>query len=379
MALCVGTIPVLAVTLLPPPGWQPNPLPYSTITSGSSDDRNPEWSPDGRLITYVSHRGTVWALRVETPDGTSNRQLTSSGANASFPSWSPDSASIAFIDTLGSRADLKRAFVENSTISALTNGTLNVLPFQPGWSPDGKEILFFVDSNGYSLARLSLADGSVRVVARVQGLNVSAVWVSADEIIYSSLVGGKWQILSAGLGGGTIRTVLGGTANYLNPVMVPGTRELAYLSDEVPVTEYDRRYPCSYLPGDYNAWVIDLDSSAKVFQAGPVPIAHGVEETFEAPYIPGSMDPALKMTASSGGVVAYMAWNSGSGLSLYLWDTRRLWTTMSTVGPANANSTDPSWSPDRTSLAFSAVSEGHSRIYVLNSTGLILQMPPGEA
>lgn len=61
-------------------------------------DRGPVWSPDGKMIAFVSTRGgkdastNIWVM---SSDGTTPRQLTSRGTN-DRPTWSPDGTKIAF-------------------------------------------------------------------------------------------------------------------------------------------------------------------------------------------------------------------------------------------------------------------------------------------
>lgn len=378
LALFVGVIPVLVTVALPPPGWELNPPPYVAITSGNWDDQQPAWSPDGGTIAYVSHRSGSWGVRVVKPDGSGDRQLTPSSLMAQYPSWNPNSSAVAFWCRQGARTDIKEAFLKNSTISTITNGT-TVLQGQPKWSPDGTRLLFFIGSDVTQLVTVDVGNGTLRVIAAVSGANVSADWISPTRVVYSTFSQGNYSIFSTNTTTGATEVIINGTASYMDPVVFANSSRIAYASDLIPTTEYDRRYPCAYLPGDFNLWVINLDGFNTIFQSGPVPIAHGVEDTFDAPFTPGAISPTQRISWNHAGtVLAYVAYNSASGTSLYLWDVRNRRSTITPVGPLNANCSDPTWSPDNVDLAFASMAGGFNHISVLNTTNLILQMPTGE-
>ncbi len=63
-------------------------------------ERDPEWSPDGRWIAFLSDAGGEYELHVIGSDGaTPDRQVTHGGATFRYaPHWSPDSRKLAFSD-----------------------------------------------------------------------------------------------------------------------------------------------------------------------------------------------------------------------------------------------------------------------------------------
>ena len=65
-------------------------------------ERNPNWSPDGRWVSYLSDRnGDEYEIFVRPADGTGDeRQVTKDGKSWRFePLWSPDSKKLAYADT----------------------------------------------------------------------------------------------------------------------------------------------------------------------------------------------------------------------------------------------------------------------------------------
>ena len=67
-------------------------------TGGVQRDRNPEWSPDGRRIAFISRVGAVDQLFVIEASGPGPaRQLSSVTDGVGLPKWSPDGRWIAFL------------------------------------------------------------------------------------------------------------------------------------------------------------------------------------------------------------------------------------------------------------------------------------------
>jgi dipeptidyl aminopeptidase/acylaminoacyl peptidase len=108
------------VFLIPAAGGNPRQL-----TSGESEDEDPVYSPDGKLIAIVSNRGIaeerhIWIVPV---NGGAPWRLTHLDGIESSPQWSPDSMTIYF-----SRATSLRAA---SMYSALAHGSGEPHLFEP--------------------------------------------------------------------------------------------------------------------------------------------------------------------------------------------------------------------------------------------------------
>lgn len=62
------------------------------VTEGTSSSSAPRWSPDAKLIAYVTG-GQIWTME---PDGDDRKQVTRISTGAANPVWSPDGKWIAF-------------------------------------------------------------------------------------------------------------------------------------------------------------------------------------------------------------------------------------------------------------------------------------------
>jgi Tol biopolymer transport system component len=63
----------------------------------TQDNSSPIWSPDGKRVTYTSHRNGKWGLYVKPADGTGNEELLLESDALKAPmSWSPDGQFIVY-------------------------------------------------------------------------------------------------------------------------------------------------------------------------------------------------------------------------------------------------------------------------------------------
>ncbi|MBY0503592.1 MAG: PDZ domain-containing protein [Bryobacteraceae bacterium] len=114
-----------------------------TASSGVAD-RDPAWSPDGKLIAYFSDESGEYALHLRDQTGRGDVTKISLGETPSFfysLQWSPDSKQLTFTDK---RLNLWRVELASKQVKlvdkGLFNGDQNV--FRARWSPDNKWIAY---------------------------------------------------------------------------------------------------------------------------------------------------------------------------------------------------------------------------------------------
>jgi Tol biopolymer transport system component len=69
------------------------------LTTTTSENADPVWSPDGSKIAFSSDRDGNYEIYVMNSDGTQQTRITTDPAYDGQPTWSPDGSKIAFIST----------------------------------------------------------------------------------------------------------------------------------------------------------------------------------------------------------------------------------------------------------------------------------------
>jgi dipeptidyl aminopeptidase/acylaminoacyl peptidase len=181
------------------------------ITFGERGETQPQWSPDGRSISFLAARGTGSAddapraqVYVMRADGGEAWALTDSKESVTAYSWSPDSARIAFVttdprakddDANIKKRDDERVFegnfryahawvveVATKTATRISEGTAYTVSGAPSWSPDSKRFVFGAGTTPMlrdNRRDIYLADVTTRQIEKIStnfGSDTSPKW-----------------------------------------------------------------------------------------------------------------------------------------------------------------------------------------------------------
>ena len=141
------------------------------VTKGRSFDRNPTFSPDGNRVAFDSNleagKGVdnpegdfeVFSVRV---DGKGLAQLTKNAEGDFQPDFSPVGKSIAFVSRRNLSPGIYTMNSDGTKQKKVSRGRAQV--FQaPSWSPDGQRIAFASDQDGLLNIYKMRADGQGQV------------------------------------------------------------------------------------------------------------------------------------------------------------------------------------------------------------------------
>jgi dipeptidyl aminopeptidase/acylaminoacyl peptidase len=152
------------------------------ITSGDDwNDTDPQWSPDGSRIAFVSdrtgheydgsHNKDVWVI---SPDGGALTKISDHAFDDDLPRWSPDGKQILFAGQT-KRREFPKLYVAPSTggsVSKLIADDLDLIPGNPHWAGanevrfetgvKGAEHVFRVDLSTRKIAPVTSGERSVR-------------------------------------------------------------------------------------------------------------------------------------------------------------------------------------------------------------------------
>lgn len=121
------------------------PRPIIESTGVQSD---PQFSPGGERIAFMSDRSDHREIWIADRDGANPVQLTNFAGTrtAGAPRWSPDGSQIAFDSTDGTHWDIFVISADGGAPRRLTDGTSSFV--RPSWSQDGRWIYFASDPSG---------------------------------------------------------------------------------------------------------------------------------------------------------------------------------------------------------------------------------------
>jgi serine/threonine protein kinase len=138
------------------------------ITSQPNGACQPDWSPDGQRLVFISPcsnrqvRSFLYpgaSLYFINQDGTGLKPLPMAPEGDFDPHWSPDGKKIAFTSLRSGKPQIYLLDVNDLSIVPISNSDSN--DKQPSWSPDGSEIVFVRQrSNTTNQIWLMAVDGS---------------------------------------------------------------------------------------------------------------------------------------------------------------------------------------------------------------------------
>ncbi len=224
------------------------------LTDGPGYDYQPDWSPDGKSVVYVSYQKDAMELWLLDLESGKSRQLTEGGAVNVEPRWSPDGKRIVFVSTSYNkrfhifRADVRDGRLDN--VVRLTGETKSPLPryyysafdteINPVWTRDGVEILF-VSNRGHihgtgGFWRMRAEPGAEAREIHYEETNWKArpdFSPDGSRMVYSSYLGRQWhQLWVMPANGGDAFPISYGDYDATNVRWSPDGNKVAYISNE---------------------------------------------------------------------------------------------------------------------------------------------------
>jgi Tol biopolymer transport system component len=160
---------------------------------------HPSISASGNRLAYdqIMGRSSIWSLQVAKAGKSDSRMLvTSSGGFNWAPEFSPDGKRITFLSGRAGPMEVWTCNRDGSDLTQLTNlgGAISAGP--PRWSPDGQHIAFNSALGEHNaIFSMTAEGGSARPLMRDASENVNASWSGDGKWLYfTSNRSGQWQI-----------------------------------------------------------------------------------------------------------------------------------------------------------------------------------------
>jgi len=126
------------------------------LTSGSDQNFQPSWAPDGRIVYSKYCCGYFMDLYIGDPRGGSLKQLTTNAGSNEAPVLSPDGRFIVFTSNRTGTWGVWRIDIDGGNPVQLTfNSDAN-----PSFSPDGREVVFLHYTNKGNIWKVGIDGGT---------------------------------------------------------------------------------------------------------------------------------------------------------------------------------------------------------------------------
>jgi len=107
---------------------------------------SPAWSPDGRMLSYVSFEGKASAIYVQQVSSGERRRVSARAGINGAPAWSPDGHKLALTLSRDGNLDIYTLDLGSQTLTRVTSD--ESIDTEPAWALDGSSIYFTSDRSG---------------------------------------------------------------------------------------------------------------------------------------------------------------------------------------------------------------------------------------
>jgi Tol biopolymer transport system component len=232
------------------------------LTTSTSDERAPAWSPDGSRLVLERGNADGTDLYVVGRTGGTPVRLTEASGRDGAPAWSPDGTRIAFTSDRNRDDGYHDIYVmdadgtdETVLVAAPDGGTVE----DPAWSPDGSQLAWVVDTDGSipdTLVVAEVADPAATLELASSTYGVSHPDFSPDGtrlVFAAGTADSSLDVRTVARDGTDEQVLADSTDRESDPVFSPDGTTIAHT----------RGYADPSSPS-YRVWTMDADGSGQV-------------------------------------------------------------------------------------------------------------------
>lgn len=213
------------------------------LTSGSDDDRQPAWTPDGQALVFSrgdgGSEGDLWRLDLASGD---LERLTFAPGREGWPDVSPDGSAVAYGREVGGRFEIARLDLETGRSSVVDPSAERSL--WPRWSPDGSSIAYFsrrgTAGESDDVFVFDVEKGRSRRITDRPGHDFCPAWSPGGEQLVIAVSGPEEHraIEVLDLGGRRLATVVSGWERATEPDWSPRGDRIVFAGRRAPAVPY---------------------------------------------------------------------------------------------------------------------------------------------
>jgi TolB protein len=189
---------------------------------------SPAWSPDGKMLAYVSFEGKTAAIWVQQLASGERRRVSARAGINGAPAWSPDGRRLALTLSRDSNLDIYLLDLASQTLTRVTSD--DAIDTEPAWAPDGRTLYFTSDrAGGPQVYRVALAEARRAERVTFEGSYNARPRISPDgtRLAMVTLDRGGYRIAAMDLETRALR-VLSTSSQDESPSFAPNGAALIY-------------------------------------------------------------------------------------------------------------------------------------------------------